>query len=210
MLPQPFDTILSIAILVLSVCLHEAAHAWAAYKLGDPTAYRLGRVTLNPIPHIDPIQTIAMPLMFYFASGGKFIFGGAKPVPINPYLFRNPSKGMMLTGLAGPAVNLLLAGIAGFLYLPFRPIIKLESVGDFLLIYIVVINVFLLVFNLIPIPPLDGSRALRYFLPYHLRERFDRLEQYGMLILMLVIFSPLMRYVNVFRNFIVDTLLVFR
>ncbi len=210
-LPQIVELVISFVILVLSVCFHEAAHGWAAFRLGDPTAYRQGRVTLNPIAHIDPVQTILMPLLFYTASRGTFIFGGAKPVPINPYLFKNVNKGLMLTGLAGPVSNLLLAVAAGLFYLPFGWLIVRDRFLDFFFIEVVFINVLLLTFNLIPIPPLDGSRVVRYFLPYEAREKYDRLEPFGLAILLFVLYAtPLIYYIQPFRVFLTESLLIFR
>ncbi|MFH1227527.1 MAG: site-2 protease family protein, partial [Planctomycetota bacterium] len=163
----------------------------AALKLGDDTAYLLGRITLNPIKHIDPIMTIIMPLILYFTTG--VAFGGAKPVPINPSKFRDPDKGFMITSIAGPVSNFILAliGMIGFV-----AVVKfLPSKGFALEINIlffqslIFINMILGMFNLIPIPPLDGSRILRYFLPWHMKEAFDRLEMYGMIIIAFLVIS---------------------
>jgi Zn-dependent protease len=210
-LQQVVELVISLVILVFSVCFHEAAHGWAAFKLGDPTAYRQGRVTLNPVAHIDPIQTILMPLFFYVATAGAVIFGGAKPVPLNPFLFKNVNKGLMITGLAGPVSNLLLAAVAGLLYLPFGWLILRDRFLDFFFIQVVWINVLLLTFNLIPIPPLDGSRVVRYFLPHETREKYDRLEPFGLAILLLVLYvTPLMQIIHPFRVFVVKSLLIFR
>jgi Zn-dependent protease len=178
-------------ILAFSVIVHECAHAIAAYKLGDPTAYLAGRITLNPIKHIDLVWTIVIPLITYF--GGGFIFGGAKPVPINPYNFRDANKGMMLSSLAGPLSNFLLAilGFVGF----FLSIKVLPLTGFFralnwnIFMMMVIINILLGLFNLIPIPPLDGSRVLRYFLPWHMKEGFDRIEHFGFIIIIIFIIT---------------------
>ena len=190
-----FETVLYFipfwVILAFSVIVHECAHAIAAYRLGDPTAYLAGRITLNPIKHIDLVWTIVIPLITYFWGG--FIFGGAKPVPINPYNFRDANKGMMLSSLAGPLSNFLLAilGFIGF----FLSIKVLPLTGFFralnwnIFTMMVIINILLGLFNLIPIPPLDGSRVLRYFLPWHMKEGFDRIEQFGFIIIIIFIMT---------------------
>lgn len=181
----------SFLILVYSLIIHECAHAIAAYKLGDPTAHSLGRITLNPIKHIDPVWTIIIPLITYF--GGGFIFGGAKPVPINPYNFRNPDKGMMISSLAGPLSNFALA-ILGFM--AFFLSVKILPLSGFFLYFnmyvfswLIMINILLGIFNLIPIPPLDGSRVLRYLLPWHMKETLDRIEPFGIIIVIVFVMS---------------------
>lgn len=215
-LSQIVELVISFVILLFSLCFHEAAHAWAAFKLGDPTAYRQGRLTLNPRAHIDPVLTLLMPLLFFVSSvmqgmGFAFVFGLAKPVPINPYLFRNIDRDLMLSALAGPASNLLIAVIASLLYLPFGGLIVRERFLDIFLLQTIVINVCLLTFNLIPIPPLDGSRLLRRFLPFEVREKYDQLEPYGLFILLIVLnVTPLLALMEPFRWYIIETLLVFR
>ncbi|MFA5773682.1 MAG: site-2 protease family protein [Candidatus Paceibacterota bacterium] len=178
-------------VLVFSVVVHECAHGIAALKLGDDTAYILGRITLNPIKHIDLIMTIIMPLILYFTIG--IPFGGAKPVPINPNKFRDPDKGFMLTSMAGPASNFILAfiGMIGFIavmkFLPLEGFAR--DINKFFFQYFIITNVILGLFNLIPIPPLDGSRILRYFLPWHMKEAFDRLEMFGLVIVAFLVIS---------------------
>ncbi|MFH0888035.1 MAG: site-2 protease family protein [Planctomycetota bacterium] len=193
-----FDILLFIPILLVflySVIIHECAHAVAAYKLGDPTAYSLGRITLNPIKHIDPVWTILMPLLTFFVpllfGSSGFIFGGAKPVPINPYNFRNPDKGMMISSLAGPLSNFSLA-ILGFIV--FFLSVKILPLSGFFLdfnksifTWLIIINILLGIFNLIPIPPLDGSRVLRYLLPWHMKETLDRIEPFGIIIVIVFV-----------------------
>ncbi|MDI6732919.1 MAG: site-2 protease family protein [Planctomycetota bacterium] len=187
-----FLSVLYFIIFIYSIVIHECAHAIVAYKLGDSTAYYLGRITLNPIKHIDPIWSIIIPLLTYISSQGSFIFGGAKPVPINPYNFRNPSKGMMLSSLAGPLSNFSLA-LLGFIAF-FLSVKILPLSGFFLYLnlkvfnWLILINVLLGIFNLIPIPPLDGSRVLRYFLPWHMKESFDRLEFTGLGFIIIIAF----------------------
>lgn len=201
-------------ILLYSVIIHECSHAIVAYKLGDPTAYLAGRITLNPIKHIDLYMTIIMPLVTYILL--HFSFGGAKPVPINPYNFRNSDKGMMISSLAGPLSNFALAilGFAAFflsvkilpmdLNIFYAYFINAINNGDYLLtntpppillhyfhlvffILLIVINILLGIFNLIPIPPLDGSRILRYLVPWHMKETLDRIEPFGIILILVFV-----------------------
>lgn len=173
-------------ILLYSAIFHECAHAISAYKLGDPTAYLSGRITLNPVKHISLFYTLIMPLVTYFAFG--IPFGGAKPVPINPYNFRDANKGMMISSLAGPFTNFILAiiGFCGF-FLAVR-VFPLSGfalhINIVFFFAIIAINILLGIFNLIPIPPLDGSRILRYFLPWHMKETLDRIEPFGLMIVL--------------------------
>jgi Zn-dependent protease len=177
--------------VLFAVTVHETAHGWVASKFGDNTAKRLGRLTLNPIKHIDMMGTIIIPLLCL--TFGNFIFGWAKPVPINPSNFRNIKRDSAIVAAAGPASNLLMAliwgGIAklGFLLLP-----QIGPNAQFL-IYTgsagVMINCILMVLNLVPIPPLDGSRVVSSLLPPQLARPYDAIEPYGFLILMLLLFS---------------------
>jgi Zn-dependent protease len=180
--------------LVFAIVFHEVAHGWVANRLGDPTAKMMGRLTLNPLPHIDLIGTIIMPLLLYFATNGRFIFGYAKPVPINPTYFKDPKKGMALSALAGPGVNLAMALLCSFLLrvvmmglegnVP-EPVWSWFAVPiTMMLSYGVIFNVVLAVLNLIPIPPLDGSRVVYWLLPNQQAAAYYRLEPYGTLILM--------------------------
>jgi Zn-dependent protease len=183
----------ALALGIMSIVLHEVAHGFVAFRLGDPTAYLKGRLTLNPVKHIDPFMTVIMPIILFIGSGGTFIFGGAKPVPVNPYRFRNARKGLMLTGIAGPATNILLALTAAVLLRPFVVIFGLEGwqVSTNPLLYIVYFtgmwNILIAVFNMLPIPPLDGSRVMMYLLPRELAYRYEKLEQFGLVLVLVVL-----------------------
>jgi Zn-dependent protease len=196
---------ISIIPIMFAVILHEISHGYAALKLGDPTAKMLGRLTLNPIPHIDIIGTIIMPLALYVLTDGKFVFGYAKPVPINPNNFKNPKRDMALSAAAGPVTNLLLAAISVILLkhalIPLADGLDastLQNVVDPLgrmLIVSLSINVVLAVFNMIPIPPLDGGRVLRGFLSWKNAEMLDKIEPYGLIIVMLLVITPIANYI---------------
>ncbi|MBI2021402.1 site-2 protease family protein [Candidatus Daviesbacteria bacterium] len=180
---------LSIVVLLFSVIVHEVMHGLAALKFGDHTAQRAGRLTLNPIPHIDPVGTILLPALL-FISGSPILFGWAKPVPVNPLNFSSLRKGELLVSAAGILSNLGLAIIAALLFHLLRglslPFIVLE-----LLDFMININLLLAVFNLIPIPPLDGSKILLSQLPYNLAREYQKLEQYGFILLLLLWFIPI-------------------
>jgi|GEM_PF-49610 len=189
--------VLSLALLVLSLGIHEAAHAWTALKCGDPTARDLGRLTLNPIPHIDLWWTIVIPGVFLFMTNGAFLFGGAKPVPVDFRRLKNPWRDMSIVAFAGPLSNLLLVGVFYALWKFFvetgyyngaantanlrggdlLPTVLGKAVGA---------NAILFVFNLIPIPPLDGSRILTWMLPPSLRESYNAVGAFGIVIVFLL------------------------
>jgi len=177
---------------LLGIILHEVAHGWMAKRCGDPTAHALGRLTLNPVPHIDPMGLLVFALT---SISTPFVFGWAKPVPVNVRYLRNPPRDMMLVALAGPLTNMLLAfAFAATLRTVlhfFPPTVWLEVSGyQFVLRVLktgVVINFSLAWLNLLPIPPLDGSRILAWFLPGDLGWRFQRLERYGFVILILLL-----------------------
>jgi Zn-dependent protease len=180
-------TIFSLVVLLISVIVHELAHGYVAYSLGDPTAKYAGRLTLNPLKHLDAFGSIILPLLLFIA-GSPFLFGWAKPVPVNPNNFTDKKYGEIKVSIAGPASNFSLAIVFG-LILRFMPdsIILANPGIQIALSYIVYINIWLAIFNLIPIPPLDGSWILFSFLPISMRsvERF--LRQYGIVILVLLI-----------------------
>jgi len=173
--------LLFFALLLLAMSIHEFSHGWLAYKLGDTTAKDQGRLTLNPLAHIDPMGTVLLPIFIFIMSGGRFIFGAAKPVPINYWALKNPRKDMIWIGLAGPFSNLFCA-LAASQVLRLLPAATVLST---LLTNFVFINVILGVFNLIPIPPLDGSRIAMGLLPERLARRYAGLERFGFIIIMI-------------------------
>jgi len=180
-----------IVILIFSVVLHEVSHGVVAYSLGDTTAKNSGRLTLNPIPHLDLFGSIILPgfllLASYAAGGGGMIFGWAKPVPINPFNFRDQKYGPAKVSLAGPASNFAIALIFG-LILRFLPVETFNPIFALALVYIVQINILLGVFNLLPLPPLDGSHLLFSVLPQSMEHIKTFLLGYGSILLLLLIF----------------------
>ncbi len=177
------DTIFSLIVLVMSVVVHEVSHGFVANYLGDPTARLAGRLTLNPIPHLDPIGSIFVPLLLSLIPGG-FIIGWAKPVPVNPYNLRGKWGEALVSG-AGPLSNILLAVIFGLLIRFGGGLLPNSFVQIALLV--VLINLVLAIFNLIPIPPLDGSKILFTFLPYQFERFRGMYERYGFFFVLLFV-----------------------
>ncbi|MFV0370259.1 MAG: site-2 protease family protein [Azonexus sp.] len=177
--------------VVFAITLHEAAHGYAARHFGDPTAWQAGRISLNPLRHIDPVGTVLIPLLILIFSAGSFLFGYAKPVPVNFGRLRNPKRDMFWVALAGPAANLFMALLWAVLLkfawdMPVNdytvPLTEMSKVG-------VVINCVLMVLNLLPLPPLDGGRIAVSLLPHPLAGQFARLERWGFPILLLLLFT---------------------
>ncbi|MCX6760251.1 MAG: site-2 protease family protein [Candidatus Nealsonbacteria bacterium] len=189
-------------IFIYSVIIHEISHGAVALRLGDSTAKVQGRLTLNPLPHIDPIGSILLPLLL-FLSGSGIIFGWAKPVPVNPYNFTDKKYGELKVAFAGPASNLCVALVFGLLLRFLGPDLPLEMIRMFS--FIVIINIQLAVFNLIPIPPLDGSHILFSFFPRQFEKMQTFLYQYGFFILLFIMFflSPVIIRIASFIFFLI-------
>lgn len=205
---SPLHIVLTVVLLVICLGIHEAAHAWTAALCGDTTAKDMGRITLNPLAHIDPIMTVVLPAFLLIVSQGQFVFGGAKPVPVNFHRLRHPWRDMSIVALAGPFSNLLLAflfmaaahffiktglynGASEYPYartLDLLPSVLMQAVG---------FNLLLTVFNLVPIPPLDGSRVMAWLLPPGLRGPYVAIERFGLLIVILITTSSVfMRFLH--------------
>lgn len=219
-------TIFIVVVLIFSAIFHEYAHGWVAYKLGDSTAKDMGRLTLNPLPHIDLFYTIIMPISLFILTKGGFVFGGAKPVPYNPYNLKDQKYGDLKVALGGPAVNVLLALSFGLLarFMPLATDLKqllavsfLNHNFDFLLtnihgsvlggIYllsmiIVSTNLMLMIVNLIPIPPLDGSKVFLALMPYRWRHNYYKIESYGLAIFVLLFLLGFMNIIFYLINLI--------
>jgi Zn-dependent protease len=208
------STVISVFVLLFAITIHEASHGWAANKMGDPTAYNLGRVSLNPLAHIDPIGTILFPLILIILRAP--LFGWAKPVPVNPINLRNPRRDNLWISAAGPASNLAVAAIAlvGIvLFKTWKPELK-SFLGSFLLshstlprglyplqgltlllFYLVLINTYLAVFNLIPIPPLDGSGVLMGLLSDEGAQKYEKIRPFGFIIVLALIYLGLLNII---------------
>lgn len=205
------DIIQTIAVYALpvlfAITLHEAAHAYAAKYFGDPTAYLLGRMSLNPAKHIDPLGTIVIPVALYLATSGMFVFGYAKPVPIDFAKLRNPKRQMAWVALAGPAANfamalawLIASIVLGALDLREPFFVEMARAG-------ILVNILMFAFNLVPIPPLDGGRILTSMLPERLAQRFARIEPYGFFIVLALIYFKILSFWIAPLMFLTDLLL---
>jgi len=198
--------IAAIPILV-AITFHEVAHGFVANKLGDPTAKMMGRLTLNPIAHIDPIGTIIVPVMLFILSNGAFIFGTAKPVPVNFYNLKRPRRDTALVSAAGPATNIMIAFISILLYILIQVIFPPPSSSAFnqkimtplvmMIQYSISFNIFIAAFNLFPVPPLDGGRIATSLLPTKYAYHFSKLEPYGILIVLGLWFTGIAHYIIV-------------
>lgn len=188
--------VLELAMFVPAIVLHEVSHGYVSYKLGDPTAKSRGRLSLNPIKHVDPFGTLVLPLLLWLS--GAPIFGYAKPVPIDPRYYRDYRKGMFLTGLAGPTTNLTLALVAGIVVrllsrgvlvtgTEAAPVVTVLGWVWYALYFFAQINLVLMFFNLIPMPPLDGSRVLPLFLSDRALGKYHQFERYGILVFFVVV-----------------------
>jgi Zn-dependent protease len=198
--------------VLLAITLHEAAHGYAALHRGDDTAHRLGRITLNPLRHIDPLGTLAVPLMLYFATSGAFLFGYAKPVPVNFSRLRHPKRDMVWVALAGPASNWVQAlfWLAAWLVLnaqsaPEPFFVQMAQAG-------VLVNLVMFAFNLFPLPPLDGGRILVGLLPMRLAIAVSRVEPYGFFIVIGLVLTGVvgglwLRPLMAWTHWSIDTLL---
>ena len=192
----PIIQMLAIAALpvIFAITLHEAAHGYAARHFGDPTAWQLGRISLNPLRHIDPIGTIVIPIAILLFSGGSFLFGYAKPVPVDFSRLRQPKQDMLWVAAAGPGANLVMAlGWAALLKLAWLmpggeytlPLSEMSKIG-------IIVNCVLMVLNLLPLPPLDGGRIAVSLLPHHLAWKFAQLERWGFPILLVLLFTGIL------------------
>ncbi|MBP7793321.1 MAG: site-2 protease family protein [Candidatus Goldbacteria bacterium] len=203
--------IMQIVVLLFAVVVHEVSHGYVSYLLGDPTAKVHGRLTLNPISHLDPVMSVILPAFLIF-SGSPFVIGGAKPVPIDPRYYKNPKRDLIFVSIAGPGSNFILAALSILLLavsirLPFINIQNMQ--GLFLFIkYMIIINVVLGVFNLVPIPPLDGSKIIMAFMPDDVAMKYESISPFGIFIiiglLFLNFFDLIFRPVFIFLQYLIN------
>ena len=202
------DILIAAIPILIAITFHEVAHGFVAYKCGDSTAKMMGRLTLNPIAHIDPVGTIIVPLMLFIFSKGTFIFGTAKPVPVNFYNLRHPRRDSALVSAAGPATNVIIALLSILLLvLIYKISIAFTSsafIGQKIIIplnkmlqYSVSFNIFIAAFNLLPVPPLDGGRIVTSLLPAKHSYQFSKIEPYGIFIVLILWFTGIARYIIV-------------
>jgi Zn-dependent protease len=209
-------------VLLLAISAHEAGHAWMSYKYGDDTAYMLGRVTLNPVAHTDPVGTLLIPIVSFIfgAVGGALasvpLIGWGKPTPVNPLKWRNKNTANVMVSIAGIGANLILAisGFAIFKALLEFGVVNSRNISDGLIkpvviffSYLIMLNVSLAIFNLLPFPPLDGSKVLATFLPASFEPVLEVLEQYGFLILLVLLYMGVIGAIMYPFRYLVDHLL---
>ncbi len=182
-------------VLLFSVIAHEYAHGYAALKQGDTTALSLGRLTWNPIKHIDPFMTVILPAVLYWSTHGGIVLGGAKPVPVNPRNYRNFKRGDIIVSLAGVTVNMLIAVAGVALFILFGLVGHAVTASEttcailqLMMVNAIRLNVVLTVFNLLPIPPLDGSHVIKYLLPLPLAVRYQQIGRYGIVVLIALLY----------------------
>jgi len=189
--------------ILIAITFHEVAHGYVAYRFGDSTAKDLGRLTLNPLAHIDPLGTIIVPVLLFFSTQGQFTFGYAKPVPVNPFNMRNPKRDMIFVSAAGPLMNIIIAFLSGLMLVALfwleaiMPGVIVQKVFvplSAMLKYGIIMNIYLAAFNLIPIVPLDGGRILAGLLPREIEIIYSRIEPYGIFIVLALIFLGLTRF----------------
>ena len=195
--------IISISVLLFAVSIHESAHGWMAEKFGDPTARRQGRITLNPIPHIDPIGSIIFPILLYIA--GAPVFGWAKPVMVNPYNLRDPRRANIFISAAGPGSNIIACVVGIIIFVVLKHLGVVDPISIFpggkpglltlILFDLIIINIFLAIFNLIPVPPLDGSGILEGVLKGEALYHYQKLKPYGFIILIVIIYTGILHVI---------------
>ncbi|MCB5265311.1 MAG: site-2 protease family protein [Candidatus Cloacimonadaceae bacterium] len=195
-LVKTLSTVCIVGLVFYSIIIHEVSHAFAAYALGDDSAKRAGRLSFNPRKHIDPFGTIILPLILWFSAG--FIFGYAKPVPFNPYNFKNYKRDSGLTALAGPASNILIAVLLSVFYHLF----SMFPIVQYILMYVIFMNLLLAFFNLIPVPPLDGSKILGMFLSDSAYLKWTAQERKGMIYLFAIIIITNLLGINLIGRFV--------